>query len=145
MTISPFLQDGEIRIVLTWGRNPRDLDSHLTVPLSGGGSSHLAYYNMSVYDNGVLVAFLDVDDVDSYGPETITIYHSPPGGVFTYFVHDFTNRDRASSTALANSGANVKVYFGNNSMREFNVPPGIVGDTWYVFTLIDGEITSISS
>jgi hypothetical protein len=145
LTMSPVLQDGEIRIVLTWGLHPRDLDSHLYVPLSNGSRFHISYQNMSAHDNGVLAAFLDLDDTDSYGPETITVYRAIEDGIFSYIVHDFTNRGQSNSTALANSGANVKVYLGNDYVREYNVPPGILGDTWYVFDLVNGELRPPSS
>ena len=62
--LSPVLKDlDSMRIVLNWGKNPLDLDSHLS------------YKNQHIYwDNKQgLAANLDVDDVDSYGPETVTI------------------------------------------------------------------------
>jgi len=37
--------DGLIRIVLTWGENPYDIDSHLTGPTSDGNGRYEIYYN----------------------------------------------------------------------------------------------------
>lgn len=61
--VSPRLSNSEIRIVLSWGLDPRDLDSHLT-----GNGIHVYYSNKNA--QGIN---LDVDDVSGYGPETITI------------------------------------------------------------------------
>ena len=42
-TISPILNEIEIRIVLTWGETPSDLDSHFTGPLPDGNRFHMYY------------------------------------------------------------------------------------------------------
>ncbi|MCW8631650.1 hypothetical protein OQH38_16240, partial [Acinetobacter baumannii] len=54
---------GSMRIVLTWGEKPLDLDSHLNY-----SNQHIYWSNKEGHQ-----ANLDVDDRDSYGPETITI------------------------------------------------------------------------
>lgn len=144
--MTPILDDEEIRIVLTWGSVPRDLDSHLSGPLSNGGRFHTYYSNKNAKDQGVLVANLDVDDVTSYGPETTTIYHQTPG-IYRYSVHNYTNRSSSNSSALANSGAYVRVYKGGDTqIRSFYVPnsPGTV---WNVFDYDSstGEITPLNT
>lgn len=65
--ISPVMTnlDG-MRVVLSWGEKPFDLDSHLIFP---GG--HIYFDSKEGTD-----ANLDVDDTDSYGPETVTISKS---------------------------------------------------------------------
>lgn len=145
LTMSPVLQDGEIRIVLTWGPYPYDLDSHLFGPSSSDYEYHIFFAEKTVYEDGYLTAFLDLDDIDSYGPETTTIYSVIEGGTYSFVVHDYTNRGSSSSAALANSGANVKVYMGNQSVREFHVPPNLSGDSWHVFDLVNGEIRTASA
>ncbi len=67
--VSNEVTSGNIRIVLTWGATPSDLDSHLVGPTSGDSKFHV-YYANDVYGSEV---DLDVDDTSSYGPETITI------------------------------------------------------------------------
>lgn len=81
--VSPVMThlDG-MRVVLSWGKNPADLDSHLMFP---GG--HIYFERKDGQD-----ANLDVDDVDSFGPETITITKKHFGESYTYAVQDFTNR-----------------------------------------------------
>src|SRR5699024_5760152 len=43
-TITPELDEEEMRIVLTWGETPRDLDSHLTGPKADGSGRFHIYY-----------------------------------------------------------------------------------------------------
>lgn len=51
-------------IVLTWGENPRDLDSHITY--TDDSSSYHIYYNNKI--DSTTGTNLDIDDVTSYGP-----------------------------------------------------------------------------
>ena len=142
----PVLDEDEIRVVLTWGASPRDLDSHMTGPATDGGRFHVFYSNKNYRENGTKKVGLDVDDTTSYGPETITIYNPSPG-VYRYAVHDYTNRGSSISDRLANSGAYVRVYkSGNDEVRAFHVPsePGTV---WNVFDYNSetGEITAVNT
>lgn len=75
----PILDEDEIRVVLTWGASPRDLDSHMTGPASDGDRFHVFYSHKKYTENGIKKVGLDVDDTTSYGPETITIYNPSPG------------------------------------------------------------------
>jgi uncharacterized protein YfaP (DUF2135 family) len=135
--ISPTLSEGETRIVLTWGANPTDLDSHLTGPLSNGDRFHVSYSNTSVTDNGVLRAALDRDDTNSYGPETITISNQIDG-VYRYSVYNYSG-----SPELSTSDAQVKVYRGDALVATFDVPDQ-EGRTWTVFELEGDQITPIN-
>jgi len=137
--LTPVLEDGEIRIVLTWGEQPWDLDSHLSGPQADGGVFHIFYADQETREGDTLMAYLDLDDTNSYGPETVTIYRAMAGS-YRYGVHDYTNGGEASSTALARSGANVRVFIGNDTVREYNVPPDLTGDFWYVFDIENGEL-----
>lgn len=122
--LSPVMQnlDG-LRVVLTWGRTPADLDSHLTYP-----ANHVFYVNKQGRD-----ANLDVDDTDSYGPETITIEQKHNGERYVYAVHDYTNRNSKTSTALGYSSARVQVYVGQTLIRTYNVKPDQTASSWVVF------------
>ena len=77
--ISPVMRnlDG-MRIVLNWGASPSDLDSHLVYP-----GNHVYFSQKEGTD-----ANLDVDDTDSYGPETITIERKHSGERYVYAVHN---------------------------------------------------------
>lgn len=122
--LSPVMQnlDG-LRVVLTWGRTPSDLDSHLTYP-----ANHVYYEEKQGRD-----ANLDVDDTNSYGPETITIEQKRNGERYVYAVHDYSNRDSKTSKALSNSNARVQVYVGQTLIRTYNVKPNQTASSWVVF------------
>jgi uncharacterized protein YjdB len=142
VSMSPLGNDGLVRVVLTWGATPSDLDSHLTGPLSGGGRFHV-YYASSGSLNSSPWASLDRDDTSSFGPETITITQEFPG-VYRYSIHDYSNRGSSSSTAMANSGAKVEVYRGAVRIAQYFVPSG-VGTLWTVFELNNGVLTPINA
>ncbi len=127
--MTPELKD--IRIVLTWGSRPKDLDAHLSGPDPDGGDFHIWYRHR------VLVAgrdFLDRDDTSSYGPETITIY-KPAQGEYYYAVHDYSNRHSKRSKRLSASGARVQVYGDGRLLNSFEVPRNKRGTVWHVFKI----------
>jgi hypothetical protein len=143
-TITPILASGETRIVLTWGQTPYDLDSHMTGPAPDNTRFHTYYIYETYAYGGTTYANLDLDDTTSYGPETTTIYQQLTG-VYRYSVHDYSNRDSSSSTALSNSGANIRVYRGSDLVATFNVPTGQGGTLWTVFELSGDTITPINT
>ena len=136
--LTPILSEDEYRVILTWGSEPSDLDSHLSGVSSEFGQFHVAYYEMSAYDKDAnLIASLDLDDTSSYGPETIT-FRVSKNGRYKYSVHDYTNSAAIESNALSNSRAKVEVYKGNSLFATYNVPVNTGGTVWNVFE-IDGE------
>jgi hypothetical protein len=141
--LAPVGTGTQVRIVLTWGASPSDLDSHLTGPAVGGGRFHVFFANKTSQASGTTYVELDLDDVFSFGPETITIYEQL-AGTYRYSVHDFTNAGDDPSTALANSGAQVRVYRGASLVQTFNVPSG-GGTLWTVFELTGAAITPINA
>lgn len=144
LVLSSILASTEYRIVLTWGENPRDLDSHLWTPPIEGTSYHIAYYSMGDLDSPPYAA-LDVDDVTSYGPETITIT-DVYSGTYTYAVKHY-----AGSGKITTSGAKVEVYDDSGKIRTYEVDPNALcgGVDWYwtVFELDgnSGAITTINT
>ena len=130
---------GETRIVLTWGEMPFDLDSHLTGPLAGGGRFHVYYA-----DPTAAGADLDLDDVTSFGPETTTI-RTRIAGTYRFSVHDWSNLESSTSSAMSNSGANVKV-FTEAGLIEFNITPNTPATLWTVFEMdgATGAITTVN-
>lgn len=139
-TISPTLPPGQVRIVLTWGPTPADLDSHFYGPLPSGGSFHVFYANPNVSG----VANLDLDDVTSFGPETTTLL-SQIAGVYRFAVHDYTNRNSTSSSALSQSGAQIRVYRGSDQIGTFNVPIGQAATLWTVFELEGSTLRPVNT
>jgi hypothetical protein len=58
-------------------------------------------------------------------------------GVYTYFVHDYSNKDKSNSDALGKSRAHVKVYNENELIYEYFMKGG-KGTMWKVFTIDQG-------
>jgi len=137
--MSPVLGDAQFRVTLEWSPNPTDLDAHLLGPgPSAEDSFHISYSHMHEYNGR---HFLDIDDKDGYGPETITIGGLDRGS-YVFLVHDFKNRRPASgSWNLANSGAVVRVYRGSAVVGQFSVPDKD-GTLWRVF-MIDGSTGAV--
>ncbi len=137
IAISPigYNTDGDsLRIVLTWGEYPYDLDSHLFGPTETNEIFHTAYFDKNYYDQqGNLIADLDLDDTDSYGPETTTIHNLKSAGVYSFYVQDYTNLYEKDSKDMSYSGARVQVYSGSNRIATFNVPTNKIGNVWHVF------------
>lgn len=135
--LSPVMKnlDG-MRIVLNWGRYPEDLDSHLSFP-----GSHIYFQHKKGSS-----ANLDVDDTDSYGPETITIENKKFGQTYHYFVHDYSNRGNSNSFQLSNSDAKVFVYVGQSLVKTYYIPKNKKGNIWNLFKINgNGEIIDINT
>lgn len=143
LVLTPVLSEDEYRIVLTWGSTPRDLDSHLIGTLDSEQLFHVYYGNREYRVDGEKMAVLDLDDTNGYGPETITMTVQADmveQGVYTYLVHDYTNRNKPTSNQLSMSGANVKLYKGNNLLKTFNAPVNVEGNQWTVFAIENGNL-----
>lgn len=142
-TMSPAMNDGYYRVVLTWGATPSDLDSHFVSDTDTDSGIHVYFGNMNPSPN---YANLDVDDTSSYGPETTTVTNFDGLSSIRYAVHDYTNRGSTSSTALSYSNAVVRLFKGSQLLRTFQVPTGYGGTEWDVFELdSNGRITTINT
>jgi hypothetical protein len=137
-SVSPEMDLKFVRIVLNWGKRPKDLDLHLVKK----NVYHISYRDMRTANDGTAV--LDRDDRNSYGPETITITEIDPNGEYECFVHDYSHRGNRDSKKLGKSRATVRVFAKGKLLYTFKVPPYIKGDTWKVFRIVDGEIKKIS-
>lgn len=145
-SISPQLSASELRIILTWGASPSDLDSHLTGPDDTGSRFHVYFSKKGPFTFGNTSAFLDVDDTSSYGPETVTL--TAPGlGLYRYSIHDYSNRGSSSSTALAESSARVRVLSGasDTPLLDVNVPVGQIGNLWTVFEIENNQLRLVNT
>jgi len=134
--VSPRVDTGDTRIVLTWGERPTDLDAHLTGPGAAGEAPFRVYFA----DKQADVAVLDLDDTSSFGPETVTVDASR-SGTFRYSVYNFSGENRGR---LAESSARVQVLRPEGVVADFFVPRGD-GNLWTVFDLIDGEILPVNT
>ncbi|MDH3997395.1 MAG: carboxypeptidase regulatory-like domain-containing protein [Desulfuromonadales bacterium] len=133
------ISDGQVRVILSWGANPSDLDSHLTGPDVGHSgnpqdeSNRFHLYYSSRTDGGL--GELDVDDTSSYGPETVTFSPSR-AGVYRYSVHHY-----AGSSTISSSNASVTLLVGNTTIATYSPPAGASGskDVWTVFEILIGS------
>ncbi|MEP4547457.1 MAG: carboxypeptidase regulatory-like domain-containing protein [Saccharospirillum sp.] len=133
LAIAPALPEGQMRLVLTWGASPRDLDSHLLVP-NGASTEHLYYANKSV--DG---ASLDLDDASAYGPETITITNVKTG-TYTYYIYAYSG---GSNFRFSNSDVEVSLYDDTGLIAQMTPPEG-VGYQWNVLTY-NGTLTVVNT
>lgn len=129
--LSKTIGNDEYRVVLTWGEFPEDMDIHLFTE----DGTHI-YYGQQ----GSLVSYpyiyLDVDDLYSFGPETITIAQLQSASIY---VNNFSQYPD-----IKQSEAEIKVYNGNSLIKQYDVPSSGYGLWWYVFDIDSfGDITDV--
>lgn len=113
------------QFTLTWGEAPNDLDSHLWTPDIEGSLYHVYYANPGAITEAPY-AFLDVDDVTSWGPEHIVIQQEFPG-TYYYSVYHF-----AGDSNIPASGTVVSLLKPDRSVQEFTPPNQLdTGQGWY--------------
>jgi hypothetical protein len=151
-SLSPLLTEGQLRIVLTWGDEPHDLDSHLWLPADK--PYHLAYYRRGSVDQCPF-AELDVDQTGGCGPETITIDRRTGTGIYRYAVDRYSGGCSLSDGCCTGSCSGVPAgycpptvrVFDSSGLRVTFVPPqGQDGEWWHVFDMDSqtGSITEIN-
>ncbi len=132
----------DYKVILSWGASPSDLDSHLFVadPSSEGCLDEVYYSDKTALP----YASLDVDDTDSYGPETVTIFELTSGKNDEYWVNHYSSNPNFSI-----SNAVVKVYRGSTLLKTFTVPTNdTTSKYWHVFNIgLNGieEINTLKS
>jgi hypothetical protein len=136
--LSPLLAQGELRIVLTWGSSPSDLDSHLWLPPE---RPYHVYYGRRGTQTSCPYANLDLDDTSGFGPETITIKQRFVGGDYVYAVHNYSG-----SPDLTASAAKVQVFDSRGLLAAFDVPTTGAGRWWNVLKVngTTGAITEVN-
>ncbi len=140
--LSPALGQGEFRIILTWGMEPKDLDAHFWLPYEDYPHLYLDYPgNCNAYP----YTCLDRDDKDGLGPETISISRMASQGIYAYSVLNY-NFGRPGVPEIIDSSAKVQVYGAEGLIAQFSVPKKGEGDLWYVFDLdaVTGEVTQVN-
>jgi photosystem II stability/assembly factor-like uncharacterized protein/Mg-chelatase subunit ChlD len=138
-TLSPIFTTEQLRLVLTWGASPEDVDFHLTTPTIEDIEYEVFWANPGDKDSPPYV-LLDRDDIDSYGPETITI-HQFFAGTYRCFAVNFSKE-----AALTASEGKVQIYGPSGLSHTVNVPTTGEGDYWYVCDIdgSTGEITIVN-
>ncbi|RLA68949.1 MAG: hypothetical protein DRG24_09290, partial [Epsilonproteobacteria bacterium] len=142
-TLAPTLGANEVRIVLTWGKDPYDLDSHLS-RMDGDVQKYHIYYGHKTATasevTGDESASLDVDDVTSYGPETVTLKNMVSTSTYKYYVHHFAGEGSITST----SQASVSLYI-EDEIYTFRAPSSSsAAKVWKVFDIRNGTVIPCS-
>jgi uncharacterized protein YfaP (DUF2135 family) len=78
-------------VSLTWGDNPRDLDTHFLGPRTENSFDdrfRIYFSNKEETVEGITM-HLDRDDTNSYGPEVLTVPQFPVAGTYRYAVHHY--------------------------------------------------------
>ncbi|MBW6490300.1 MAG: choice-of-anchor J domain-containing protein [Lentimicrobium sp.] len=135
ISLSPTLQEGNLRFVLNWGPVPSDLDSHLLTPEIEGTGYHV-YYDDEGSISTAPFALLDYDITTGYGPETMTIYQLK-SGFYRYYVQNFSE-----SPPILQSRAVVQIYGVDGLLETVQVPGSGIGNYWHVCD-INGETGEI--
>jgi hypothetical protein len=134
ISLSEPVGDDAFRVTLSWTNEKpgavRDVDSYLMIP---GVLTPLSFQTKGYEYNG---AFLDRDDTNWIGPETVTI-HQVRQGTYIYYVNNFNLRTDRS--ALGRSDVRVKLYKGQQLVQSFEVPQG-VGLSYELFRIENGEV-----
>ena len=140
--VSPILNNDEIRVVLAWGKNPADLDSHMlfgntkTCNFFGLNCKwNEVFWNQTSGMNGDIK--LDVDVTNSYGPETITSKLTAFNNKFQgYYVYNYTKAVvNPLAVTIANSGASVKIYKKEGLVKTFYTDSSQINNSWRVLCL----------
>ena len=125
MSLSPELQEGNLRFVLNWGATPTDLDSHLLTPKINGNAYHVYFDNRGSIVSAPF-AKLDYDITTGFGPETMTIYERWPG-MYRYYVRNFSE-----NPPISTSHGVVQVYGVDGLLHTIHVPSSGNGNYWHV-------------
>lgn len=137
-TISPELTRGTARIVLEWNAEPQDLDSYLRGSTDAGKDVFVNFRRKQAKTGNDVIAELDLDDLDGYGPETTTIYDL--NGVYEFQVADFRR-----TRTMKEYGATVKVYLPDKEPVTITIDPSTdVKDIWIVCEIDHGKLNVIN-
>ncbi|GAB4322369.1 MAG: hypothetical protein Kow0074_13860 [Candidatus Zixiibacteriota bacterium] len=134
--LSPELGSELLRVVLTWNDIPVDMDLHYWIFTPGSDTTFVNWKTP-----GSLTSFpfaeLDIDDVDGYGPETITVGQFIASSQF--IVDNYSRRIDSLPTPITESGAHIDVYRGSSLVLQLDVPTSGIEESyswwWHVFNI----------
>lgn len=135
--VSPVMNEDTYRAVLQWSED-MDLDAILTVTASDR-VERLDYFNSDIENkDGQVIATLDVDSDKPDTPETIT-FNAEDGAVFRFYVASYSSLKEGQDKDIANSGAVVTLYKGNECIGVYTSEHKSQGNVWCVFEA-EGDI-----
>ncbi|GHV33223.1 hypothetical protein AGMMS4952_24890 [Spirochaetia bacterium] len=137
-SIPKIMPANRIKIVLDWGDSPSDLDAHLVKD----NAYHISYRDSAT--SADRTAWLDRDEMNGYGPETITVTEVDNNALYHFFIHNYSNRDAVNNSRLSQSKAVVRVYVNNRLNMRYQIEPGKTGTIWNVFDIRRGQIQPVN-
>ena len=126
------------KFVLSW-RDASDLDLQVTGPASRHAGFKLDAWKRTEPGQ----ARLDTSRAPR-GPETATIF-SEGEGIYQFYVHDFTTRNKSSDNSLARSGARLDIYYGARLVKTLDVPPTGSGNVWTACSLYGDNVEELGT
>jgi len=142
LSLSKILPAGEWRVVLTWDKYPRDVDSRtyfgkLTRGYYGARFAREVYFGRQRLRDSTsgIEAELDRDDTTSYGPETTTLKGIGKCKAGNDCSVVFKTHNWSKEKPLGASGGVIKVYEGNRMVAEYMIPEDWTEEYYTVFTL----------
>ena len=131
------LAEGEARLVLEWGEQPQDLDSYIFGTTDSGSRFRLSRWDRSFTDGDVSME-LDLDDMDGYGPETITIHGF--SGYFEYVAFDYN-----VTGTMGQNGATATIYISGQQPVTVSLGSGSgVENEWNICVIDHGELKVVN-
>lgn len=132
--------NGTMRVVLSWGALPLDLDVHIRGPVANSTERFHIYYRTLGPDDLIEppYAHLDHDDRFGNGLETATIARFVPG-IYNIYIHNYLG-----DAPIVGSEARVDLYDGSSHVRTFYPPAAPDARYWLLFTM-DGATKAIDA
>ena len=133
------LENSAAVVTLSWGENPRDLDTQFFGPSNeAGDDDFLVYFGHKEQVINTSSIWLDVDDVSSFGPEITTISSFPYAGRYSYAVYHYSG-----SSDIAASPTRVELDFAGQR-QIFSPPQGEATECWAVFDFVVDDLGAIT-
>ena len=118
------------KVTLTWGKNPRDIDTHFYGPTEDGQDNfHIYYRNKEAVINDNII-YLDVDDTNGYGPEILTIPNFTLPGRYSYVLHRY-----AGNGSINNPNTRIELIINNERMLFTPTVNDPALEWWHVFDI----------
>jgi len=145
VAMSPELEPGQTRIILTWVDTPSDLDIHIFSVNKTDNSTCKTWY---ANQNGCQAISLDLDNTNGgmNGAETMTLLDSSINQEFFYLIGVEDYYFENDGSLFMDSGAAITITNGIDSVFEEMVADSITfEEEWYLFGCVtvssDGEFT----
>ncbi|MBU2072421.1 MAG: hypothetical protein KKE08_09905 [Gammaproteobacteria bacterium] len=142
LAVSP----GTMTVSLTWGNNPRDLDTHFLGPRTENSidDRFRIYFGNKEETVNNITMYLDRDDTTSYGPEVLTVPEFPVAGTYRYAVHHYSGNGTVfQSPTRVEARVLGETYIFSPSVDE-NTDGAL--DSWVVFDVVvtaEGNISVV--